>query len=169
MTDEEELMTVLYTEHYGVLLAFISRHVHDRHRAEDLVQETLLRAWRHIHKLDTSRNTSRAYLLAIARNVVINAVHADRRDLAKAGDTETTALASTPDSVDEMVDSWIVADALERLSPGHRSVVQAVYFEDRTVAETARLLSLPEGTVKSRVYYAVRVLRAVFEEMGVLR
>ena len=52
MTTDEELMTALYTEHYGVLLSFVSRYVRDRHRAEDLVQETLLRAWKHIGRLD---------------------------------------------------------------------------------------------------------------------
>lgn len=169
MTDEEELMTALYIEHHDVLLSFISRHVRDRHRAEDLAQDTLLRAWRHIHKIDVGRNTTRAYLLTIARNVVINALHADRRDPLLAADQELIASAPTPDAVDEMVDSWIITAALERLSADHRAVLRAMYYEDRTVVETARMLSLPEGTVKSRVYYAVRALRATFEEMGVLR
>jgi len=70
---DEELMTALHTEHYAVLLSFISRYVRDRHKAEDLVQETLLRAWRHIDHLDPEPGRTRSYLLTIARNVVTNA------------------------------------------------------------------------------------------------
>ena len=69
VSPDEELMTALYTEHYAVLLGFISRYVHDRNRAEDLVQETLLRAWKHIDHLDTEPGRTRSYLLTIARNV----------------------------------------------------------------------------------------------------
>ena len=67
------------------------------------------------------------------------------------------------------MEGWLVRAALDRLSAEHRQVVESVYYDGRTVADTARRLSVPEGTVKSRAYYAVRALRAVFEEMGVLR
>ena len=77
VTGDEELMTALYTEHYAVLLSFVSRYVQDRHKAEDLVQETLLRAWKHIDHLDTEPGRIRSYLLTIARNVVTNAWRAE--------------------------------------------------------------------------------------------
>jgi len=76
---DEELMTALYNEHYAVLLSFVLRYVHDRHRAEDMVQETLLRAWKHIDHLDTDQGRTRSYLLTIARNVVTNAWRAEQR------------------------------------------------------------------------------------------
>lgn len=169
MTDEEELMTALYIEHYGVLLGFVSRYVRDRHRAEDLVQEALLRAWRHIDRLDVQQSSTRAYLLTIARNVVTNAWHADRRRPQLVEGEAAIAAVPTPDEVDALVDGWLVAAALERLSADHRAVVQSMYYDGHTVAETAQRLALPEGTVKSRAHYAVRALRATFEEMGVLR
>jgi RNA polymerase sigma-70 factor, ECF subfamily len=162
-------MTALYTEHYGVLLGFISRYVRDRHRAEDLVQETLLRAWRHIDRIDVDQYSTRAYLLTIARNVVTNAWRADQRRPKLVEGEAVIAAVPTSDTVDAMVEGWLVAAALERLSDDHRAVVQALYYEGRTVADTAQRLSLPEGTVKSRAYYAVRALRVAFEEMGVLR
>src|SRR5437868_2804924 len=108
MTDEEELMTALYTEHYGVLLAFVSRYVRDRHRAEDLVQETLLRAWKHIDRIDVGQNTTRSYLLTIARNVVTSAWHADRRRPRLVEGDEAIAAVPAPDEVDAMVDGWLV-------------------------------------------------------------
>jgi RNA polymerase sigma-70 factor (ECF subfamily) len=162
-------MTALYTEHYGVLLGFVSRYERDRHRAEDLVQETLLRAWRHIERIDVSRDTTRSYLLTIARNVVSNAWRAEQRRPRLVSDPDAVAAVADADSVDQLVEGWLVRAAMDRLSVEHREVVQSVYYDGRTIADTARRLSVPEGTVKSRAYYAVRALRAVFEEMGVLR
>jgi RNA polymerase sigma-70 factor (ECF subfamily) len=166
---DEALMTALYTEHYGVLLSFISRYVRDRHRAEDLVQETLLRAWRHIDQLDTDNGRTRSYLLTIARNVVTNAWRAEQRRPRLVADDSAVQTAPTSDTVDQLVEGWLISEALERLSADHQAVVRAVYYEGRSVADAAADLSVPEGTVKSRAYYAVRALRTVFEEMGVLR
>ena len=169
VSPDEELMTALYTEHYAVLLSFVSRYVHDRHKAEDLVQETLLRAWRHIGHLDPDPGRTRSYLLTIARNVVTNAWRAEQRRPHLVADDDAVQAAPSADNVDQLVEGWLVAEALERLSADHRAVVQAMYYEGQTVADAARQLSVPEGTVKSRAYYAVRALRQAFEEMGVLR
>jgi len=170
VSPDEELMTALYTEHYAVLLSFISRYVHDRHRAEDLVQETLLRAWRHIDHLDTNSSPrTRSYLLTIARNVVTNAWRADQRRPRLVADEGAVESVPSADSVDQLVEGWLVAEALERLSPDHQAVVKAMYYEGQSVTDTAARLRIPEGTVKSRAYYAVRALRTAFEEMGVIR
>jgi RNA polymerase sigma-70 factor (ECF subfamily) len=167
---DEELMTALYTEHYAVLLSFISRYVHDRHKAEDLVQETLLRAWRHIDHLETdSSGRTRSYLLTIARNVVTNAWRADQRRPHLVADEGVVESLPSADSVDQLVEGWLVAEALERLSPDHQAVVKAMYYEGQSVADTAVRLHIPEGTVKSRAYYAVRALRTILDEMGVER
>jgi RNA polymerase sigma-70 factor (ECF subfamily) len=169
VSPDEELMTALYTEHYAVLLSFISRYVHDRHKAEDLVQETLLRAWRHIDHLDNEPGRTRSYLLTIARNVVTNAWRAEQRRPHLVADDVAVASVPSADNVDQLVEGWLVAEAIERLSADHQAVIRAMYFEGQSVADVARRLSVPEGTVKSRAYYAVRALRTAFEEMGVLR
>jgi RNA polymerase sigma-70 factor (ECF subfamily) len=166
---DEELMTALYNEHYAVLLSFVMRYVHDRHRAEDIVQETLLRAWKHIDHLDHDPARTRSYLLTIARNVVTNAWRAEQRRPHLVADEEAVNALPVADNVDQLVEGWLVAEALQRLSDEHRAVVQAMYYEGQSVADTARRLAVPEGTIKSRAYYAVRALRTVFEEMGVLR
>jgi RNA polymerase sigma-70 factor (ECF subfamily) len=169
VTPDEELMTALYTEHYAVLLSFISRYLQDRHRAEDLVQETLLRAWRHIDHLEPDPARTRSYLLTIARNVVTNAWRAEQRRPHLVADEAAVEAVPSTDNVDQLVEGWLVAEAIERLSADHRAVVQAMYYEGQTVADAARKLSVPEGTIKSRAYYAVRALRQAFEEMGLLR
>jgi RNA polymerase sigma-70 factor (ECF subfamily) len=76
--------------------------------------------------------------------------------------------ARTEDGSDELLMTWVVADAVTHLSPEHRAVLQECYFNGRTVADAARRLGIPEGTVKSRTHYALRALRLALEEMGVV-
>lgn len=165
---EDEVVAQLYRDHHRVLMSFIGRHVADRHRAEDIAQETLLRAWRN---LDTLRPEGvRSYLLTIARNVITDMWRAEQRRPPLVGDGDLFTVAGhVVDDVGQAIESWVVAEALDRISPEHRAVVRELYYEGRTVRETAARLSLPEGTVKSRAYYAIRALRDAFEEMGVVR
>ena len=70
------------------------------------------------------------------------------------------------DQTDQLLLSWLVAKALTRLSPDNRAVLVECYYQGRPVADAARRLGIPEGTVKSRTHYALRALRLVLEEMG---
>ncbi len=172
MTRDEELMTALHDEHAAVLHAFVSRYTDDRQRVQDVVQETLLRAWKGIDSIDPTRDSTRSYLFTVARNVLTDLWRAEqRRPKLVSGAAAMAAVAAvpSPDDVDSAVEGWLVAAALETLTPEHRSVIQSLYFEGRSVADTARALTVPAGTVKSRAYYAVRALRAAFQESGVLR
>lgn len=167
---ERELMTALYRDHGSAIHRFVLRYVDgDAQRAEDVAQETLLRAWRHLDALTVHRGDPRPYLLTVARNVLTDQWRAAARRPRLVDDERFLAAVPSADDIDAAVDGWLVGAALERLTPAHRDVVRSLHYEGRTVAETARRLGVPEGTVKSRSYYAVRALRAVFEEMGVLR
>lgn len=169
MDQDEELMTALYTEHYGILLSFVSRYERDRHRAEDIVQETLLRAWRNIDRINSEQSSVRSYLFTIARNLLTNAWRDEQRRPRLVSDETAIAAVPSDDDMESVVDGWVVTAAMDRLSHEHRVVVDALYYQGRTVAETAQLIGVPPGTVKSRAYYAVRALRSAFEEMGALR
>ncbi|WP_063748357.1 sigma-70 family RNA polymerase sigma factor [Frankia sp. EAN1pec] len=159
-------MARLYRDHHRVLLSFIGKHVDDRHRAEDIAQETLLRAWRNRDSLRP--DGVRSYLFTIARNVITDAWRAERRRPSLGDDGgEVVAAAPAVDDVSQAIEEWVVAEALGRISLAHRAVVQELYYEGRSVREAAARLALPEGTVKSRVYYAIRALRDAFEEMTV--
>ena len=170
MTDtwQTRLLTALYEQHGQALFSFVRRYVPDRGSAEDVVQETLLRAWRHIDRFDTRAGNPRAYLFTVARNVLTDQWRAAQSRPRLVSDEATVAAVPADEDVEEAVEQWTIAEALQRLTPEHRAVVQALYFEGRSVADAARRLGTPAGTVKSRSYYAVRALRAALEEMGVL-
>lgn len=166
---DDQLLTELYRCHGRVLFAFCLRLVDDRSKAEDAVQETMLRAWRSLDKIDPRKGDPRSYLLSVARNVVIDTWRAEQRRPRLVSDDKAVAAQPVEDRLEARLDGWLVQQALERLSPDHLAVVEALYYRGATVSETAQVLGIPAGTVKSRAYYAVRGLRTAFEEMGVAR
>jgi RNA polymerase sigma-70 factor (ECF subfamily) len=165
---DEVLLRELYGQHAAALLRYLLPLTGgDRGRAEDLVQETLLRAWRHPEVLGRDAPI-RPWLYTVARNL---AVDAHRARSARPREVSDAALAAMPDpaaDLDQAVQSWAVADALAGLRSEHRQVLIEIYFRAHTVAETAAILKIPEGTVKSRTHYALRAFRLVCEERGLV-
>ena len=168
---DEEVVRELYQLHGGALLGFVLRLVDgDRQRAEDVVQETLLRAWRNPEALAEQRGSTQSWLFTVARNLVIDSVRARAARPTEVGDGALWGLAAE-DSVETEIEraslGWEVADALAGLAAHHRDVLVQTYFLGRSVAEAADVLKIPPGTVKSRTYYALRQLRLTLEERGV--
>ncbi|MGH8959680.1 MAG: sigma-70 family RNA polymerase sigma factor [Jatrophihabitantaceae bacterium] len=164
-TREAELLRALHDEHAHVLWAYVVRLTGgDRARAQDVVQETLLRAWRNPAVLDQSDGSARGWLFTVARRIVIDEWRTarSRSELV----TERVPERSVPDLSEQAVDRQLVAAALRTLSPEHRDVVIECYFRGASVAEAATTLGIPPGTVKSRTHYALRALRLALDEMG---
>jgi RNA polymerase sigma-70 factor (ECF subfamily) len=154
----------MYTDHGGPLLGYALRLTGgDRQQAEDIVQETLLRAWRHPEAL-TGRPV-RPWLFTVARNLVVDAHRARQSRPPEAGDSSLATLPGA-DDIDRALESWTVAEALADLSPQHRAVLIETYYRGCSVAEAAAMLGIPAGTVKSRTYYALRALKLALEERG---
>jgi RNA polymerase sigma-70 factor (ECF subfamily) len=160
------LMQQLHDEHAAALWGFCLHLTSDPIRAEDVAQETLLRAWQHFSVLDESRGSVRSWLFTVARNIVIDEWRSKRsqseryvEDVPEPGDPQ--------DQTDQLLQSWVVADAVTNLTPDHRAVLLECFYRGRSVAEAARRLGVPEGTVKSRTHYALRALKLALEEMGV--
>ncbi len=163
---EEELRT-LSDAHGAALLAYATSLTGgDRQRAEDVVQETLLRAWQHLDQLHLDERSPRPWLFTVARNVAVDGHRARRTRPAEVGEQALAVLAA-PDELDRALQGWLVADALTALSDAHRDVLVETYYRGRSVAETAAALRLPAGTVKSRAFYALKALRVALEERGV--
>jgi RNA polymerase sigma-70 factor (ECF subfamily) len=161
----------LYAEHGSMLLAYTTRLCNgDRQRGEDVVQETLVRAWRHPLPAGATADAERAWLMTVARNVAIDGFRArSSRPTEVGGDALAMLdLQSEEDSIDRAVEQWTVAEALASLSPEHRAVLIETFFRGRSVAEAATVLGIPQGTVKSRAFHAVRALRQNLALRGVL-
>ncbi|WP_285496618.1 sigma-70 family RNA polymerase sigma factor [Actinomadura sp. NBRC 104425] len=164
-TADEGLLRALYSEHGGPLLGYVLRLTGgDRPQAEDVVQETLLRAWRNPEAL--VGRPVRPWLFTVARNLVVDAHRARRARPPETGIDEQVTATAGSDDIDRALESWTVAEALADLSPSHRAVLVETYYRGRSVAEAAKALGVPPGTVKSRTYYALRALKLALEERG---
>ncbi|WP_329322285.1 sigma-70 family RNA polymerase sigma factor [Streptomyces sp. NBC_01537] len=164
---EEDLMRELYKAHAGALFAYVMRLVGgDRYLAEDVVQETLLRAWKSASRLDPAARSLRPWLVTVARRIVIDG-HRSRQ--ARPPEASPAALDQLPaeDELDRSLRLMTISDALDDLTEAHRQVLIETYFKGRTVNEAAAELGVPPGTVRSRVFYALRSLRNALEERGV--
>jgi RNA polymerase sigma-70 factor (ECF subfamily) len=161
---DEELVRALYAEHAGPLLRYALHLMSgDRQRAEDIVQETLLRAWQHPEAI--ADRPARPWLFAVARNLAVDAFRARKARPREVGDG-ALELVPAPDEAERALESWAVADAIRSLRLEHRGVLLETYYHGRSVAEAAAVLGIPPGTVKSRTFYALRALKLALEERG---
>ena len=165
--DDELIIAGLYREYHDPLLAFVIRQTGgDRQWAEDIVQETMIRAWRSLDQLDADGGSLMPWLATVARRIVIDERRRRGARPQEAGEGPLENL-QTPDGMEDLLRGVVVSEALKALSPAHREVLTETVLRDRTVNEAAEVLGIPVGTVKSRVYYALRALRVVLEERGV--
>jgi RNA polymerase sigma-70 factor, ECF subfamily len=157
---DDAFVRSLYSEHGEQLLGFALRLTGgDRHWAEDVRQETLLRAWRHADQLQHSAHPSvMPWLKTVARHIISND---RRRRRCRPHEVDDTMLnvARVDDDTDQALQRIVIVDALRRISHAQRTVVVELYLRGRTVEEVAAMMQIPAGTVKSRAYYAVRTLR----------
>ncbi len=157
-----------FTTHRAELAGYARRVLGDPDRAEEVVQETFARAWASRARFDPAAGAPRAWLFAIERNLLADLGRRRARvaDESVPVPPEAPLSARGTDDLDRLLSSWQVVEALRRVSPAHRAVLVGVFLEDRPARELAAGLGIPEGTVRSRLYYALRSLRLVLAEMG---
>jgi RNA polymerase sigma-70 factor (ECF subfamily) len=156
--EEEALLKNWYQQHGAAILAFATGLTGDPAIAEDVLQETLVRAWRHASSLSESIGSVRSWLFTVARNIITDHLRAKSVRPKEVAQLPETAPAEH-DHAQRVVDSIVALQALERLSREHRIVLEELYFRGRSVAEAAVSLGIPPGTVKSRAHYALKALR----------
>jgi RNA polymerase sigma-70 factor, ECF subfamily len=151
-----------YAAHSGELYGFAVRSLGDAGLAEEAVQETFLRAWKAGDRFDPEIGSLRTWLFAILRNVVIDLgrARASRPRVAEGG------VEPSVEPLEQALLAWQVEEAMRRIGEDHRRVLLETHFRARPYSEVAAELGVPEGTIKSRVYYGLKALRVAMEEMG---
>jgi RNA polymerase sigma-70 factor, ECF subfamily len=164
---DDAMVTELYRQYRGPLLLFVLRlTAGDRQQAEDIVQETMVRAWREARRLDLTERSLMPWLATVARRIVIDEQRRRRVRPAEIGGVEVDQAPVADDETENLLRKVLVTEALQALSRAHREVLNETILRDRTVNEAAEVLGIPAGTVKSRVYYALKALRVVMAERG---
>lgn len=137
--------------------------------ADDIVQETLLRAWRKPDLLEDDVGSMRGWLFTVARNLVIDRARSARRHQEVPSAQMDEEMDLSADRVEQLFDQMLLTDALDSLADHHRDVVIRAFYGGLSTAQLASELGIPEGTVKSRLHYGLRALRLALQERGVTR
>lgn len=159
----DEALGVAYRTHGPVVLNYLSRMLlGNRALAEDVLQETLVRAWNHPEARTADGQWSRGWLLTVARRIAIDHIRSVQGRTTEVLDERIADQEVAEDDVDRLLNARTVREAVASLPERLRGALIEIYFRESSVAEAARNLSVPEGTVKSRTFYA---LRALHEEL----
>jgi len=170
--DTDTAIRQLYSYHARALHSYVERFCPDRASADDIVQETFIRAWRHLQQLSADDRPIRPWLFRVARNLLIDADRAARArpmtvqaPWAEDGWDEPQAEDAGDDpGLDQVLDRELVSAALQHLSPAHRTVLVETFYNGGTLATVARQLGIPHGTARSRLHYALQALRQQLQE-----
>nr|WP_237519390.1 sigma-70 family RNA polymerase sigma factor [Streptomyces sp. HUCO-GS316] len=155
------------TEEAALLRFATTLTLGDVHSAEDLVQEALLRAWRHAERLISTQGLARPWLFTVVRRLAIDGLRARRtRPFELSASDVDLDVEGVPDAGERMVTAYVLREAMAELAPYHREVLVHRYYLDHSVEDTAAVLSIPIGTVKSRTSHALKALRHVLTSQG---
>ena len=165
--ENDARLAALFDAHAAPVWRYVVHLTGDAAGADDVVQETLLRAWRSPKIMAQDPSTARSWMFTVARHLVIDEARSARR-------RHEVVIAEPPervgsDDTDALLDAIIIEEALATLSSEHRAVIISAYYGGRSVAQAANELGIPEGTVKSRLHYGMRALRLALQERGMTR
>lgn len=161
----QEALTALYDRYSSQILAVAFHITKDRQEAEDLVHDVFIEAWKKFKTYDPRKGSVKNWLLLRARSRAIDRLRKHSRVEVRYNIEEKelseSAATMNKETVDplEQLDYHHAQKAINNLSPEHRLLVRASYFEDLTYREISEKYNIPEGTVKSRMLAAFKILR----------
>jgi RNA polymerase sigma-70 factor, ECF subfamily len=158
LDDADDAIRQLYSHHAKALHGYVRRFCPDGTSADDIVQETFIRAWRHLPQLRADGRPIRPWLFRVARNLLTDA---DRAARSRPATVPASSAEDTGDDsgLGQILDRQFLCDALEHLSPAHRTVLVETFYRGGSTAAVARRLGIPGGTARSRLHYALHALR----------
>jgi RNA polymerase sigma-70 factor (ECF subfamily) len=163
-------MQVLFARHHVRVYRFVLRLVRDEMAAEDVIGDVFLDVWRQANRFE-GRSAVSTWLIAIARFKALSLLRKRRDD---GLDAETAE--SIEDAADDPERAVTKQDKGEKLrkclaglSPEHREIIDLVYYHEKSVEEVARIVGIPENTVKTRMFYARKKLGELCRMAGIDR
>jgi len=161
-----ELFAPLYRRHFEPVAGYLLRRTGNAALAEDLAADTFLAAWKALPGYQDSGIPFRAWLLRIATNRANAAARRERVRRRVFSLLARPAVVRPTDSQSSAYDTDHLYTALARLHPEHQTVIALVHLEGLSVAHTARILDVAEGTVKSRLHRAREALKRELARTG---
>ncbi|MCF2488312.1 RNA polymerase sigma factor [Dyadobacter sp. CY347] len=163
-SNDRSAFEYLYDNYSSALYGIIVKIVKDEERACDTMQDTFLKIWKNIGHYNPEKGTLFTWILNIARNTAIDKLRVEMKkerviqlELVRDGDLVSSSIFNPlPATMD-------IRSIVERLLPERKLLIEMVYFQGYTHEEVSERLSLPLGTVKSRIRKALQELREVFE------
>jgi len=165
--DPDAVIRELYSHHAKALHGYVGKFCPDRASADDIVQETFIRAWRHLPQLSADDRPVRPWLFRVARNLLIDANRAARARPMTVQE-QAAGEVGTDSGLEEILDRQLVSAALAHLSPAHQTVLVETFYRGGSLATVARQLGIPDGTARSRLHYALHALRQELKEQDAI-
>ena len=167
---DEAAMKELFNRHAGAIFGLAKRVLNDASRAEEVMQEILLKLWHQPHRFDADRGSLRTFLLRETHSKAVDVIRSDRRREAREDRTQQPQVVSG-DELEREVWDYIVADkvrtSLDQLTPDERDAIVLAYFGGHTYREVAAMLGIPEGTVKGRIRAGLHRLKGALASSGI--
>ena len=158
-------MKRLYERHHAGLVAFVESRLRDSMEAFDVVQDTFLEVWRSAGRHE-GRSSVKTWIFSIARNKTIDRFRKAGREVPLEEDFDPPDIAPNAEAVIEAAsDADQVRACIEKLSAAHGRAVKLAFYEDLGYAEIAELEQVPEGTIKTRIHHAKKLLMQCLTKM----
>jgi len=165
---DRNAVRLLFVRHNLRIYRFILRIVGDEMAAEDLVNEVFIEVWRSAHRFE-SRSQVTTWILGIARFKALTALR--RRPSERLDDDFVESIQDQADNPEMLVQkadrSAILQACLKQLSSAHRQVVDLIYYHEQSIEEVARIIGVPENTVKTRAFHARKRLAELIAARGI--
>ena len=167
---DQDAMEIFYVRHKTKVLRFAMRFVRDPSGAEEVVSEVFHDVWGKAGYFK-SRSQVSTWLLAIARNKALN--FGARRSAEPLDEDFAESIVDEADGPEATMlgkeNHGIVHECLRHLSPAHRTIIDLIYLQEKPIGEVAKLIQVPENTVKTRMFYARQRMKGLLVDKGVDR
>ena len=160
--DDKSAVSLLYDNYSDALFGVILRIVNQEALAEEILQDTFLKIWKYRESYDESKGRFFTWMLNIARNTAIDQTRLKSFSQKNQDLDNVVSIIDSREQENFNVDAIGIRELIEKLPEEHRSIIDLVYFKGFTHIEAAEALSIPLGTLKTRLRLAIIQLRKTF-------